>query len=108
VAFTAEDERWLRMAGEVLDGQTKELVEKWRGMIAKTPHLARHCVPGILRDVVAFTVVMNEAVRPFLTSEGHSGEEIEKMHSAWRKAVQLQIALWAQPYCSSALAPDEG
>jgi len=167
VGFTTEDERYIRMAGEVLDGQTKELVETWRGAIAQRPHLARHskdpegkpipryseasglrfqqwildtCLrpwdqewlnyqqeialrhtalkknatdgvsstPHIpLRDVIAFTAVMNETVRPFLAAKGHSGEEIEKMHSAWHKSVQLQIALWAQPYCSSALAPDE-
>jgi hypothetical protein len=29
------------------------------------------------------------------------------MHGAWRKSLQLQIALWAQPYCSKALAPDQ-
>ncbi|HVV43571.1 MAG TPA: protoglobin domain-containing protein [Bryobacteraceae bacterium] len=42
VGFTTEDERCLRIAGEVLRGQTKELVETWRGEIAKAPHLARH------------------------------------------------------------------
>jgi hypothetical protein len=40
--FTKEDERYLKLAGEVLANQTKELVETWRGVIAKAPHLAKH------------------------------------------------------------------
>src|SRR5271157_3325510 len=43
VGFTAEDERYLRLAGEVLAGQTRQIVEHWRsGIIAGIPHLARH------------------------------------------------------------------
>ena len=167
VGFTADDVRYLHMAGEVFQDQTKELVETWRGVIAKTPHLAKHSkdpegnpIPryseasGLrfqqwvldtcfrqydeewlnyqqeialrhtklkknatdkvestdhvpLRDIVAFTGVMNERVKPFLASKGHSAEDVERMHIAWRKSLQLQIALWAQPYCSNALAPDQ-
>jgi len=40
--FTSEDERYLRMAGELLADQTKAVVDTWRGVIARTPHLARH------------------------------------------------------------------
>jgi hypothetical protein len=40
--FTAEDERWLRVAGAVLADRTKDLVEKWRAAIAAHPHLARY------------------------------------------------------------------
>jgi hypothetical protein len=43
VGFSGEDERFLRMAGEVLDGQTKQIVAHWRsGIIAGIPNLARH------------------------------------------------------------------
>jgi hypothetical protein len=167
VGFTKEDEHYLKMAGEVLRDQTKALVDTWRGVIAKTPHLAKHSrdlegrpisrysegsglrfqqwildtcfrtydqdwlnyqqeialrhtsikknvtddvmsTPFIpFRDIVTFTAVMNETIKPFLASKGHSHEEVEKMHSAWCKSLQLQIALWAQPYSSTALAPDE-
>ena len=41
-SFTEEDEHWLRMAGETLADQTKQLVGKWRDIIAKHPHLARY------------------------------------------------------------------
>jgi pimeloyl-ACP methyl ester carboxylesterase len=43
VGFTDEDERYLRLAGEVLGDQTKQVVERWRsGIIASIPNLARH------------------------------------------------------------------
>jgi hypothetical protein len=43
VGFTAEDERYLARAGEVLDGQTREIVKRWRSeIIARIPNLARH------------------------------------------------------------------
>ena len=34
-----EDIRYLRMAGEVLENYTDEIVNTWRGVIASTPHL---------------------------------------------------------------------
>ena len=41
--FTEDDERYLRLAGEVLADQTREIVEHWRGgIIASIPNLARH------------------------------------------------------------------
>jgi hypothetical protein len=167
VGFTAEDQRYLKMAGDVLADQTKALVETWRGVIAKTPHLAGHAkdlegkaipryseasglrfqqwildtcfrsydqewlnyqqeialrhssmkknvtddvqsTPFVpLRDIIGFTAIINETVKPFLASKGHSSEEVGKMHGAWCKSLQLQIALWAQPYSTAELAPDE-
>jgi hypothetical protein len=159
VGLTEEDERYLKIAGEVLEGQTKEIVEHWRsGIIAGIPHLARHsrtpegdAIPeylaksnlrfqqwildtclrpydqewinyqqeialrhtslkknqtdGVrstpyvpLRDIVAFVAVMNETIKPYLSARGHSDEDVEKMHLAWCKSLQLQIALWAHPY----------
>ncbi len=40
--FTEEDERWLRVAGDILADQTEELVGKWREVIAAQNHLARY------------------------------------------------------------------
>ena len=41
--FTAEDERYLRMAGAVLEDQVERIVQHWRaGIIAGIPHLAKH------------------------------------------------------------------
>jgi hypothetical protein len=43
VGWTEEDERYRQMAGEVLSGQTKQIVEYWRkGIIASIPNLVRH------------------------------------------------------------------
>jgi len=38
--FTGEDIGWLRVAGDILAGQTEKLVGKWRDVIAAHPHLA--------------------------------------------------------------------
>jgi hypothetical protein len=41
--FTEEDQRFLRLAREVLANQTQQIVEHWRaGIIAGIPNLARH------------------------------------------------------------------
>jgi hypothetical protein len=166
--FTEEDQRYLRLAGEVLADQTKQLVEHWRSVIiASIPNLARHSrtpegnpipeylansnlrfqqwvldtclrpydqdwinyqqeialrhttpkknmVDGVrstpyvpLRDVIAFIAVMNETIKPYLSAKGNSAEEIEKMHGAWCKSIQLQLALWVGPYTDAKQAPKE-
>ncbi len=165
--FTSDDEKYLRLAGEVLADQTKELVEKWRGVIAESPHLAKHsrdpngnAIPhysedsglrfqqwildtcfrpydqdwlnyqqeialrhtsarknkadGVestsyvpLRDLIAFTAVINDTIKPFLAKKGHGSTDVARMHSAWCKSLQLQIALWSQPYTDPNLAPNE-
>jgi hypothetical protein len=167
VGFTNEDEKYLKMAGEVLSDQTKELVDTWRGVIAKAPHLAQHSrdpngkpiahysensglrfqqwildtcfrpydqdwlnyqqeialrhtsvkknkADGVestshipLRDVIAFTAVINDTIKPFLAKKGNSREDVEKMHRAWCKSLLLQTALWAQPYTDTKLAPNQ-
>jgi hypothetical protein len=157
--FTDEDRLYLRLAGEVLADQTKEIVECWRsGVIANIPHLAKHsrtpegnpipeyiaasnlrfqqwildtclrpydqdwlnyqqeialrhtsakknktdgvrstpCVP--FEDVITFVAVMNETIKPFLAAKGHSEEAVNRMHLAWTKTMQLQLALWVQAY----------
>ena len=43
VGYTAEDQHYLQLAGEVLGNQTKQLVDHWRvDIIGKIPNLARH------------------------------------------------------------------
>ena len=63
------------------------------------------CVP--LCDVMAFIAVMNEATRPYLAASGHSTEDANKVHLAWRKSPQLQTALWTRFYRDTAHAPSE-
>jgi hypothetical protein len=166
--FTEHDEHYLRMAGEVLRGQTREIVAQWRsGIIAGIPHLARHsrtpegspipeylsrsnlrfeqwildtCLrpydqawidyqeeiarrhtstrknvvdhvrstPHVpLEDVIAFVAVMNETIRPYLASTRSSAEDVDRMHTAWCRSMQLQMALWLDPYRSPAGRADD-
>ncbi len=166
--FTLEDERFLRMAGGVLDGQTKQIVDHWRsGIIASIPNLARHSrtpegrpIPEYLarsnlrfeqwildtclrpydqdwlnyqreialrhtglkknqadgarstphvpfRDIVAFVAVLNDTIRPYLVSKGHSREDVEGMHRAWTRSLQMQMALWAKPYMDLSKTSEE-
>ena len=51
-----------------------------------------------LQDIIAFTTVINSTIKPFLASKKHPPEEVERMHAAWSKSVQLQVALWSRAY----------
>ncbi len=166
--FTAEDQRYLQLAGTVLEDQTRQIVEHWRsGIIAGIPNLARHSqtpegeanpaylaksnlrfqqwildtslrpydqawldyqqeialghtslkknqtdhvrstshVP--LRDILAFMAVINETIKPYLAAKGHSTKEVEGMHRAWCKYMQLQSALWSKLYADGKQTPNE-
>ena len=168
VGFTADDERYLRRAGEVLEGQTQTIVAHWRsGIIASIPNLARHsrtpegeplpkylaqsnlrfeqwildtCLrpydrdwlnyqqeialrhtsvkknqaDGVVstpyvpfRDIVAFTAVLNATIKPYLANGGDPSEEIDAMHRAWCRSLQLQIALWSRLYMDLARTKNE-
>jgi len=168
VGFTPEDEEYLHIAGQVLEDQTRQIVDTWRGILSSIPHLARHSrrpdgkpiaqysensglrfqqwildtcfrpydqdwlnyqyeialrhtslkknkvdrvdsTPYVpLRDIIAFTAVMNDSIKPFLASKSHGSGDVEKMHRAWCKSLQLQIALWSGPYTQRASsAPNE-
>ena len=168
VGFTKEDERYLRMAGEVLADQTKRVVDHWRsGIIASIPNLARHSrspegealpeylaksnlrfeqwildtcfrpydqdwinyqheialrhmspgknrTDGVestsfvpLRDIIGFIAVMNETIKPYLAAASHGADVVERMHLAWCKSIQLQLALWAKPYMGAEQIPTE-
>jgi hypothetical protein len=60
-----------------------------------------------LRDVLAFIAVMNETIKPYLAAKGHPAEEVDKMHCAWCKSMQLQMALWIGPYVAGAELPKQ-
>jgi Protoglobin len=166
--FTEEDQRYLRMAGDVLLNQTRQVVEHWRShIIAGIPNLVRHSrtpqgnpipeylaasnlrfeqwildtclrpydqdwinyqqeialrhtslkknrVDGVqstpyvpLRDVIAFVAVMNETIKPYLAAKGNSPEDVDRMHRAWCKSIQMQLALWVGPYTDSRQPPKE-
>ena len=164
--FTDEDERFLRLAGEVLKDQTSQIVAHWRiGIIAGIANLARHSrtpdgqpIPEYLAksnkrfeqwildtcfrpydqdwlnyqqeiaarhtsskknktdgvnstasvplgDVIAFVAVMNETIKPYFAAQGHVIEDVQRMHLAWCKSMQIQLALWLGPYAVAGNLP---
>lgn len=46
VLFSAEDERYLRMAGEVLADQIEAVLDVWYGFVAAHPHLVYYFTDG--------------------------------------------------------------
>jgi len=60
-----------------------------------------------LRDVMAFISVMNITMKQYLAAKGHSAEVVDRMHQAWCKSVQLQLALWIGPYTDARKSPSE-
>ena len=59
------------------------------------------------RDIVAFVAVLNETIRPYMAAKRHDEQQVEGMHRAWQKSLQMQIALWAKPYLDVAQNTNE-
>jgi Protoglobin len=91
------DQVWLDYQQEIALRHTS-LKKNQVDRVQSTPH-----VP--LRDIIAFIPVMNETIKPYLTAKCHPAGEVEKMHRAWCKSLQLQIALWTGLYAK--LTPTE-
>jgi hypothetical protein len=116
VGLREEDERYLRLAGEVLVDQVKQVVEHWRSrIIAIFPTLrGTHAV----RKAIRFRNISRKAInRPcavtryhcvhpgdernhqaVLGGEGTVPTDVDEMHLAWCKSLQLQVALWTHTY----------
>jgi hypothetical protein len=84
------DQDWINYQQEIALRHTS-LKKNKVDSVRSTPY-----VP--LRDVVAFVAVMNETIRPYLAAKGNSAEEVDRMHRAWCKSIQIQIALWVRAY----------
>lgn len=52
-----------------------------------------------LGDVLAF--VADETIKPYLAAKGHAPADVEKIHLAWCKSMQLQLALWIGVYAET-------
>lgn len=90
--FRPYDQDWLNYQLEIALRHTSLKKNKTDG-VESTPY-----VP--LRDIIAFIAVMNETIKPYLAAKGHAPDDVEKMHRTWVKSLQLQVALWTQPYAS--------
>ena len=84
------DQDWLNYQEEIALRHTA-LKKNRTGGVRSTPQV-------LLEDAIAFVAVMNGTIKPYLAAKGNSAEEVEKMHRAWCKSIQLQLALWVGPY----------
>lgn len=84
------DQQWLDYQREIALRHTSAKKNQ-TDQVSSTDH-----VP--LRDVLGFLAVLNETIRPFLAAKGHSDEDVQGMHVAWQKSLQLQMALWTRLY----------
>jgi hypothetical protein len=50
------------------------------------------------RDIAAFVATLNDTIKPYMAAGGDSSENVEAMHRAWCKSIQMQIALWSRTY----------
>ncbi|MGF7180982.1 protoglobin domain-containing protein [Tunturiibacter psychrotolerans] len=93
------DQDWLNYQQEIALRHTA-LKKNQTDKVSSTPY-----VP--LRDIVGFISVINETIKPYLAAKNHSADEVDRMHRAWCKSIQLQLALWAEPYTDAHQAPNE-
>ncbi len=84
------DQDWINYQEEIAHRHTSEKKNQVDG-VRSTPY-----VP--LRDIIAFIAVMNETIKPYLGAKGHPAAEVDRMHNAWCKSLQLQAAIWARVY----------
>ena len=93
------DQDWLNYQHEIALRHMEPRKNKTDG-VQSTPF-----VP--FRDIIAFVPVMNETIKPYLAAKGHSATEVERMHAAWCKSLQLQVTLWSRPYLDSGSATSQ-
>jgi hypothetical protein len=94
------DQDWLNYQEEIALRHTAVKKNQTDG-VQSTPY-----VP--LSDVVAFVAVMNETIKPYLAAKGHAAADVERMHLAWCKSMQLQMALWVRTYMDGGSTSNEG
>jgi hypothetical protein len=93
------DQDWLNYQQEIALRHTSVKKNQADG-VESTPY-----VP--FRDIVAFTAVLNATIKPYLANGGDPSEEIDAMHRAWCRSLQLQIALWSRLYMDLARTKNE-
>jgi len=84
------DRDWLNYQSEIALRHTS-LKKNMTDGVRSTPF-----VP--FRDIIAFVPVMNQTIKTYLAAKGNSLHEVERMHAAWCRSIQLQLAIWARLY----------
>jgi hypothetical protein len=108
----------LRFRQWILDTCTRPYDQQWldyqNEIALRHTSVKKNAVDGVrstshvpLRDILAFIPVMNETIRPYLAAKGHSEDEVEAMHRAWVKSLQLQVAIWTRTYMGLVRPQDE-
>jgi hypothetical protein len=93
------DQDWLNYQQEIASRHTS-LKKNQADGVRSTAYVPFH-------DIVAFVAVMNDTIKPYLAAKGNTEEEVEGMHRAWCKSLQMQIALWSRPYLDVAKTSNE-
>ncbi|SDE90821.1 protoglobin domain-containing protein [Terriglobus roseus] len=99
----------LRFRQWILDTCFREYDQEWLNyqeeIAVRHTSLKKNAVDGVestpfvpYRDIVAFVPVLNETIRPYLIAKGHPDDIVTRMHLAWQRSLQLQIALWSKIY----------
>jgi hypothetical protein len=89
------DQAWLDDQEEIGLRHTPEKKNQTDG--AQTPPL----VP--LRYLIAFGAAVTTTTRKYFVDAGIRDEELQRLETAWAKAVQLHITLWSRPYVKEGL-----
>jgi hypothetical protein len=93
------DQDWLNYQQEIALRHTSLKKNQTDG-VESTPF-----VP--FRDIVAFTAVLNDTIKPYLANGASSAADVDAMHQAWCRSLQLQIALWSRLYMDLATTKNE-
>ncbi|GAB4201488.1 MAG: protoglobin domain-containing protein [Bacteroidia bacterium] len=90
ICFRPKDQEWLNYQYEIAlrhHSTKKNQTDK----VDTVPII--HC-----RYMIAFIFPITYTIKSFLSKKGHSNDDVEKMYTAWFKAVTLTSVLWTYPY----------
>ena len=84
------DQKWLDYQQEIGRRHHRSGKNRTDGA-ASVDHIHYRYLPALIYPICW-------TLKPFLAKQGHSAEEVDKMHQAWVKSVILQVILWSRPY----------
>ena len=90
-ASATYDQRWLDYQFEIGRRHHRTGKNRTDGVDA-ADHIPFRYLPLLI-------VPITTTLKPFLARQGHSAEDVDRMHAAWVKSVVLQVTLWSYPYC---------
>lgn len=95
--FGADDVQALRQSHAVVQDQVEIGLRHHRAKKNQTDNApSTPIVP--FRDLFALIFPVTITLKPFLAKQGHSADEVDRMHAAWVKSCLLQVTLWSHAY----------